>query len=215
MTFDAYAMEYDQWFESTEGQALFASEASAIRLLMTNLEHPFLEIGVGTGRFAKELGIDEGIDPSEPSLVFARKRGIHVQRATGENIPFPDASFGAIFILFTLCFVETPEKVLSETARVLKPGGSVLVGFINRESAWGGLYIRKKAEGHPIYRYARFYNAPELSVMLKTAGLNIDASASTLFQPPSNNPYREEPRPGISEDAGFICIRARKFPLIL
>lgn len=208
--FDAHAAEYDKWFESADGRALFASEVGAIRPLMMNLEHPFLEIGVGTGRFAKELGIDEGIDPSEQALSFARKRGVKAQRATGENIPFADASFGAVFILFTLCFVETPEKVLSEAARVLKAGGRVIVGFINRESAWGSLYMQNKAEGHSIYRHARFYNSAELSAMLKTAGLHVDASTSSLFQQPINNPYREEARPGLSKDAGFLCVRARK-----
>jgi ubiquinone/menaquinone biosynthesis C-methylase UbiE len=208
--FDAHAAEYDKWFESAEGSALFASEVDAILPHTIILEHPFLEIGIGTGRFAMELEIDEGIDMSEQALTFARKRGVKAQRATGEDIPFADASFGAVFILFTLCFVENPEKVLSETERVLKPGGCVLVGIISRESAWGELYMRKKTEGHPIYRHARFYSAAELSAMLKTAGLNIEASTSSLFQPPSNNLHREEAHPGLSEDAGFICIRASK-----
>jgi ubiquinone/menaquinone biosynthesis C-methylase UbiE len=208
--FDAHAAEYDKWFESAGGRELFASEVGAIRPLMMNLEHPFLEIGVGTGRFAKELGIDEGIDPSEQALFFARKRGIKAQRAASEDIPFPDASFGAVFILFTLCFVETHGKVLSEAERVLKPGGCVIVGMINRESAWGSLSMHKKAEGHPIYRHARFFNSAELSAMLKEAGLHVDASTSSLFQLPISNPYREEARPGLSKDAGFICVRARK-----
>jgi len=208
--FDAHAADYDKWFESAEGRAFFASEVDAIRLLMTNLEHPFLEIGVGTGRFAKELGIDEGIDPSEQALTLAKKRGISVQRAKGEEVPFSDATFGAVFILFTLCFVESPEKLFSETRRVLKPEGCVLVGFINRESAWGRLYMRKKAEGRPIYRHARFYNAAGVLAMLKTSGLRMEAAASSLFHPPSNNSLREEAYPGLSEDAGFICVRARK-----
>ena len=210
--FDAYADDYEKWFESAEGRALFASEVGAIRPLMMDLERPYLEIGVGTGRFAKELGIDEGIDPSERSLSFARKRGVHTQRAAGEQVPFADASFGAVFILFTLCFVETPEKVISEAVRVLKPGGCVIVGIINRESAWGSLYLQKKAEGHLLYKRARFFNANELSALLKTAGLHVDASTSSLFQLPMNNPFREEPRPGLSKEAGYICIRARKVP---
>jgi SAM-dependent methyltransferase len=208
--FDAHAAEYDKWFESAEGRALFASEVGAIRPLMMDLEHPFLEIGVGTGRFARELGIDEGIEPSEQALTLARQRGVSVKRAEGENIPFADASFGAVFILFTLCFVETPKRVISEAARLLKPEGCVIVGIINRESVWGRLYIQKKAEGHPIYKHARFYSAPELLNILKTAGLDVESSTSSLFQPPSSNPYREEAHPGLSEDAGFICIRARK-----
>jgi ubiquinone/menaquinone biosynthesis C-methylase UbiE len=208
--FDAHAADYDKWFESPAGSAIFASEVGAIRLLMAKLEHPFLEIGVGTGRFAKELAIDAGIDPSEQALAFARKRGVEARKATGETIPFADASFGAVFVLFTLCFVEAPEKVLSEAARVLKPGGCALVGIINRESAWGSLYMQKKAEGHPIYRHARFYNTAGLSAMLKTAGLHVEGYSSSLIQPPSDNPNREEAHSGLSKEAGFICIRARK-----
>jgi SAM-dependent methyltransferase len=208
--FDAHAAEYDKWFESAEGSALFASEVGAILPHAMIPEHPFLEIGVGTGRFAKELEIDEGIDPSEQMLIFARERGVKAQRAAGEDIPFADASFGAVFVLLTLCFIETPEKVLLDAARVLKPGGCVVVGFINRDSAWGGRYMRKKAEGHPIYRHARFYSSAELSAMLKNAGLHVEAATSSPFQPPSNNPHREEARPGIADDAGFICIRAKK-----
>lgn len=208
--FDAHAADYDLWYESAQGRALFASEVDAIRLLMLNLEHPFLEIGVGTGRFAEELGIDAGIDPSDQALSLARPRGISVQRATGEDIPFADASCGAVFILCTLCFVENPEKVLTEVRRVLQPGGCLIVGILNRESAWGALYMSKQAEGHPIYRHARFYGAAELSAMLANAGLSVEASASTLAQSPSGNPYREQAQAGISKGAGFLCFRARK-----
>lgn len=208
--FDTHAAEYDQWYESDQGRALFASEAGAIRMLMFDLEHPFLEIGVGTGRFAEKLGIDAGIDPSEQALVLARKRGISVQAATGEDIPCADGSFGAVFILFTLCFVEDPDKVLSEATRVLKPGGCVIVGIINRESAWGTLYLRKAAEGHPIYSHARFLDPAELAALLARASLGIEASASTLFQPPANDWCREDAQAGLSKSAGFLCVRARK-----
>ncbi len=208
--FNASAAAYDRWFDSAEGRALFASEVSAILPHTMTLEHPFLEIGIGTGRFAIELGIDKGIDPSEHMLTLAKKRGIKATRAVGESIPFADESSGGVFILLTLCFSDAPEKVLLEARRVLKPGGCTVVGIITRESAWGELYIRKKTEGHPIYRNARFYSASELSAMLKAAGLQPEAATSSLFQPPSNNPFREEARPGLSEAAGIKCIRARK-----
>ncbi|MCL4475960.1 MAG: class I SAM-dependent methyltransferase, partial [Nitrospirae bacterium] len=54
--------------------------------------------------------------------------------------------------------MEDPEKVLSEAKRVLDKGGGLIIGFINRDSLWGQLYMKKKAEGHLIYRYARFYS---------------------------------------------------------
>lgn len=208
--FDDYAAGYDRWYESEQGRALFASEVNAVRLLMHELERPFLEIGVGTGRFAEMLGIDVGIDPSVQALVYARARKISVQRATGEDLPFVDESFGAVFVLFTLCFVQAPEKVLSEARRVLQPEGRIVVGILNRESAWGALYMSKKAAGHPIYRHARFYGAAELAAMLARTGFQTEASASTLSQSPLGNPYSEQAQSGLLQGAGFICFRAKK-----
>src|SRR3972149_6327498 len=142
--FNKHSEEYDKWFDSPQGRALFQMEVEAVRLLMKDLKHPFLEVGVGTGRFAEKLGIEFGIDPSQRVLEIAERRGIKVKKASGETLPFNDELFGAIFLLFTLCFVEAPEKVFSEAKRALKKNGKLIAGIINRESSWGKLYQRKK-----------------------------------------------------------------------
>ncbi len=49
--FDEYAEEYDKWFDSPYGTVLFQMETEAVSLLTGGLEHPFLEIGVGSGTF--------------------------------------------------------------------------------------------------------------------------------------------------------------------
>lgn len=208
--FDLYAEDYDRWFDTPEGRVLFEIEVEAVRLLMKGLEKPFLEIGVGTGRFAKELGIDYGIDPSSRVLEIAERRGINVKEASGENLPFNDESFGGVFILFTLCFVENPERVLSEAKRVLKKGGGLIVGIINRESPWGQLYLKKRAEGHPIYKHARFYTVSEVVKMAEMSGMTVETYSSTLCQPPLETPHKEAVHKGLAEGAGFVCILARK-----
>jgi ubiquinone/menaquinone biosynthesis C-methylase UbiE len=208
--FDQHAEDYDKWFDTPEGKALFRMEVEAVRLLTRDIEKPSLEIGVGTGRFAKELGIDAGIDPSSKSLEIAKKSGIKVEKAKGEKLPFKDKSFGAVFILFTLCFVEDPVMVLSDAKRVLKTGGRLIVGIINRESPWGQLCLKKKAEGHPIYRYTTFYNVYEIVKMIEEAGMAVEAYSSTLCQPPSEIPYEEPARNELIKNAGFVCILARK-----
>jgi len=205
-----YAEDYDKWFDTPEGKVLFRMEVEAVKLLMKEIEKPFLEIGVGTGRFAKELGIDSGIDPSSKMLETANKRGIKVEEAKGGKLPFKDESFGSVFILFTLCFVENPEMVLFEAKRVLKIGGRLIVGIINRESLWGQLYLKKKAEGHPIYRYAAFYTVYETVKMTEHVGMAVEAYSSTLCQQPSETPYKEPVHNELIENAGFVCILARK-----
>lgn len=208
--FDACAGDYDKWFDSPEGSVIFSMESEAVRLLMKGLERPFLEIGIGTGRFAKELGIEYGIDPSLKALVLAEKRGVKVNAVKGEELPFSENFFGAVFILFTLCFVDDDARVISEAKRVLKAGGCLIIGIINRESGWGQLYSEKKDRGHPIYKYARLYNAKEVSKLLEAAGMAVEGYSSTLCQPPSDMPYKEPVHSGLSEGAGFVCIRARK-----
>lgn len=208
--FDQYAEEYDAWFDTADGKAIFRSEVKAIRLLMKDLKHPFLEIGVGTGRFAKELEIDIGIDPSVKMLSMAMKRVIRTRKAEGEVLPFPDESFGAVFILFTLCFVRDPQQVLTEAKRVLKSGGGLIIGFINRESSWGALYMKKKAEGHPIYNRARFFSISEIVDLIATVGFISEASSSALIQPPSKVQDEHDACEGMRSNSGFICILARK-----
>jgi ubiquinone/menaquinone biosynthesis C-methylase UbiE len=208
--FDYYAEDYDKWFDTPEGKVLFKTEVEAVRVLMRDIEKPFLEIGVGTGRFARELGIGFGIDSSSKALIIAKKRGIKVEKAKGEKLPFRDKSFGAVFILFTLCFVENPEMVLSEAKRVLKIGGGLIIGMINRESPWGQFYLKKKNEDHPIYKYARFYSINEVEEMIEKAEMAVEAYSSTLCQLPSQIPYEESVHNELIENAGFVCILARK-----
>ncbi len=208
--FDRYAEEYDKWFDTLEGKVLFEMEVKAIKLLMKKLEQPFLEVGVGTGRFAKELGISFGVDPSLKMLEIARKRGIIVKKAEDEELPFEDGSFGAAFMLFTLCFVDDPGKVISEAKRVINQGGGLVIGMVNKESPWGQLYIKKKNKGHPIYKYARFYSINEVVKLLEKAGMEVEAYSSTLCPQPSEMPHEDVVYNQLIEDAGFVCILSRK-----
>lgn len=141
---------------------------------------------------------------------ITKRRGLRVEKASGESLPFKDESFGAVFLLFTLCFVEDSERVLSEARRVVKKDGGLIVGIINRESPRGKLYMKKKSEGHPIYKYAHFYNANKVAGMIEKAGMAVEAYSSTLCQLPSDKLYKEPVHKKLINDAGFICFLARK-----
>jgi len=207
--FNSLALNYDAWFEE-EGRLIFASEVEALRQVLPVLPKPWIEVGVGSGRFAQALGIDIGLDPSSKLLEMARNRGISVFLGKGEEMPFQYASFGTALFVVTLCFVDSPRKILSEAARLLKSQGKVVLGLVLNESPWGQLYQVEKEMGHRFYRYAKFYDYAEVDMLLKQTGFSVEKIVSTLFQSPGKVNHIEMPRQGFSADAGFTVILAGK-----
>lgn len=209
LDFDFLASAYDAWFEK-EGKLTFAIEVQAFEEVLSRLPKPWLEIGVGSGRFAQVLAIETGIDPSIKLLDMARIRGIDVLLSEGENTPFKDSAFGTVFIIVTLCFVESPSKVLAEACRLLGSGGRLVLGLVLRESPWGQYYHLKKGEGHRFYKYASFYSYTDVKRLLEQTGFLIENVLSTLFQRPGEVQQTESPRQGYSPEAGFTVILAGK-----
>ncbi len=206
-----HADEYDAWYETPMGIALFAAEVSALRPLLRALPGPHLEVGVGTGRFAAALGVEYGLDPSVPALEMARRRGIGVAVGVGEAMPFGDSCLGAVLLAFTLCFVEDPARVAREMCRVLVPGGGVVLGLLPRGTPWADSYAARGAEGHPVYSHARFYTVAETMELLEGASLRVGSVRSTLFQVPGQASYEtEESVEGVHPEAGFVCLAATR-----
>jgi len=159
---------------------------------------------------ASALHIPFGVDPSYKVSSIAKKKGILVALAKGENLPFLDKTFGTVFILFTLCFVDDPIEVLKESYRVLKHGGKVILGIINKGSSWGKLYSKKKEENHTFYSQTQFYSPDDIEKFFERIGFKRMLYSSTLLQPPSEDPYFEASYNKLLPDAGFICISGIK-----
>jgi SAM-dependent methyltransferase len=207
--FDALAIEYDTWFEN-EGKLIFSTEVKALRKVLPLLPKPWLEVGVGSGRFAKVLGIPTGIDPSPRLLVMARKRGITGFLARGEDKVFLRKTFGTVFIITTLCFVDSPLAVFTEAHRILNVNGKIVLGIVLKDSPWGQFYLEKKRRGHRFYRQAMFYSYGELLEILEQTGFMVDKIVSTLFQKPDKVEVMESPRAGFFSDAGFVVFVAKR-----
>jgi len=211
--FERYAARYDAWYEGPVGRGAYRSEVRALAPLLARCPRPWLEVGVGSGRFAQALGVEFGIDPARLPLRMAADRGIRVAQAVGERLPFRDGAFGGVLLVVTLCFVEDPRAVLREAHRVLRAEGGLVVGMILAESPWGAYYREKGRQGHPFYSIARFASRTELEGWLRETGFEILADTSTLFQAPDAPEIREEaPRPGFHPEAGFVGILARRAP---
>ena len=207
--FDAAAEDFDGWFDG-EGKLVFASEVLALERVLPDLPRPWLEIGGGSGRFTASLGIDVSVDPSAGLLRLARGRHSELIRARGEHLPFDDHTFGTVFIITTLLFVEWPLSVLRETRRVLQPDGKLVLAEIPRSSPWGKLYDTMKEDGHPVYGAASLHSYSELIGIIERGSFSLEKIVSTLVQLPGEVREVEEPQSGSGVGAGFVVIVARK-----
>jgi ubiquinone/menaquinone biosynthesis C-methylase UbiE len=206
--FDAGAAAYDAWYDTPRGRATFAEEVDALRPLLAGLPRPWLEVGVGTGRFAAALGVEVGVDPARAALALARARGVAAVWGVGEALPFRDAVFGAVLLSFTLCFLADPPRVLREIRRVLRPNGALVLGFVPADGPWGRHYQSLAAQGHPYYARARFYTRAEVIPLLAAAGLIPVRRRSALHHPPDAEPYGGPAHEGDHATAGFLALRA-------
>ena len=210
-SFDALADRYDEWYESAEGAAVLREEQACLKAACPERRGRWLEVGVGTGRFASELGIAEGIDPSPKMLERAARRGVRTFTGAAEHLSFPDGVFDGVLMALTLCFVQDARQALRESSRVLCPSGTLLVGIVPAESAWGRLYAQKAVEGHPVYSLAAFRTVSQIVAFAEGAGFVLRESASALFWNPGDTPAggaRIERR--ADEDAGFVALRFEK-----
>jgi SAM-dependent methyltransferase len=164
--FERNAERYDRWFEN-HGPT-FAAELLALRQLLPPFQRG-LEIGVGTGRFSLPLGITEGVEPAEAMAAIAERRGLAVSRAVAEDLPYPDGSFDLALMVTVLCFLDAPRRALREAHRILKPGGSILIGMIDPASSLGREYEANKATS-TFYAPARFHAVEQVIAWLRECG---------------------------------------------
>jgi len=201
--FENFTKEYDEWFVAND--ETYVSELRAIKSLLPEGTRG-LEVGVGTGRFGVFLGAGFGVDPSHRMTLVSKSRGLRVCEAVAEDLPFRDGTFESVLMVTVICFLDDPDKALSEAYRVLTPRGSVIIGFIDKESHLGRQYGSKKA-GSRFYKNAVFYSAEEVQDYLKKAGFHAFQFAQTIL--PEGAPERGEVRNGFGE-GGFVAVRAEK-----
>lgn len=204
--FDEVAAEYDAWFESESGRAIFALEVECLRKVMPASTGRWLEVGVGTGRFAAALAVTDGTDPSDAMRALAELRGIHTINGRGECLPYPGRMFDGVLMTTTLCFLADPGKSFQECCRVLKETGRLIVGLIPADGPWGQLHARKAAEGHPIYSRATFYRPDEVVSLAVRSGFRLHDACSCLLSPPESLVGAEQPHAGIVPGAGFVAM---------
>jgi ubiquinone/menaquinone biosynthesis C-methylase UbiE len=203
--FEAYHQRYDDWF--VRHAAAYQSELLAVRTLL-----PWrglgLSIGIGTGRFAAPLGVQVGIDPAHAVLDYAANRDISVVQGIAEALPFTDGSFDYALSVTTICFVDDATTMLSEAYRVLKPGGELVIGFIDRSSDLGQHYLAHQAE-NVFYREATFFSASEVEQLLFETGFIEPVWVQTLSKALDETREIEPLRAGYGQGA-FVVVKVHR-----
>lgn len=203
--FDKNVDRYEQWF--VDNPLAYVSELRALRELLP-ASGSGIEIGVGTGRFAAPLEIKKGIEPSRSMAEVARKRGVEVVHGVAEHLPFMDGEFDYALMVTTICFLDDMDMAFQEVLRVLRPRGSFVIGFVDRESPLGMEYQDRKDKS-AFYRDATFYSVEEVVSRLRKNGFGGLVFRQTLFRPLAELSEVEPSKEGHGEGS-FVVVRGEK-----
>jgi phosphatidylethanolamine/phosphatidyl-N-methylethanolamine N-methyltransferase len=137
---DHVAQAYGRWapvYDLVFGAVFRHGRRAAVRAA-ERVGGRVLEVGVGTGLslagYGKGIRI-VGIDISEPMLNKARKR-VDTQRLANverlevmdaEHLIIPDGSFDVVVAQYVVTAIPNPERALDEFARVVRPGGEIIL----------------------------------------------------------------------------------------
>jgi SAM-dependent methyltransferase len=187
---------YARWRASPLAEIVDRVEMAVVFDLAGRLEGRRVhEVGTGDGTYAIEAArrgaVVTALDPNPKMLSAARARatssGIRVAFREGrvEQLPFEDGAFQLVLAVTALCFVARPDAALREMARVLTPGGRLVLGELGRFSTWAAGRRVRGCLGSSLWRLARFWSRRELAALAARAGLRVLDVRGTVFFPPS------------------------------
>lgn len=221
--FDPIASSYDSWYERPLGKFVDEVETrAAFELFQPKAGMYVLDVGCGTGNFSiklAKLGVKiVGIDISEEMLKIARQKAeklgleIEFKKMNVYSLEFPSNHFDGVFSMATFEFIEDPKSAYNEMVRVLKPGGHLLIGTINKDSPWAELYeAHAKQDPTSVFRYAHFKTQKDLEALDPK---NLVKIVQCVFIPPNASEeqlnWEEERKLSKSQRGAFIVALWRK-----
>ena len=180
--------EYARMYEAEERQWWYAGMRQISGALLDQhlpggaSPRRILDAGCGTGNNLVHFGARGravGVDLSEDALRFCRTRGVQAARASVLALPFGDGAFDLVtsFDVLYHRWVTDDRAAVSELARVLAPGGLLLVRVPALQMLWG-------AHDDAVLSRHR-YTRPEVAALLRGAGLEVleQTYANTLLFP--------------------------------
>lgn len=182
---------YDAWYRTPFGALCHRLERDALFSLADfGFEDMVLDAGCGTGVYLEELvrvGIrPTGIDHDEAMLNLARAKGLGPMLVNGPIVPLPfgESVFDKVLSVCALEFAALPGDAVCEMGRVLRPGGLLIVGFLNSESPWARLRIEKAGDPSSVWHGASFFSIAGMTALAEGCGLRPKGYRGAVhFQP--------------------------------
>jgi len=185
-----------------------------------------LDVGCGDGvlsvRLAEAGGNVTGLDTDPAMLTAARQRGsasgaiVTFVEGDARSVPLADSSFDVVVAVTVLCFVAEVERVVKEMARVLRPGGRLVIGELGRFSLWAATRRVSGWLGSQTWSKVHFRTADELRRIASAAGLEVADVRGAIYYPPCNvcarllAPIDAYLARASTFGAAFIALAARK-----
>jgi 2-polyprenyl-3-methyl-5-hydroxy-6-metoxy-1,4-benzoquinol methylase len=161
-------------------------------LLLEALSSPgtLLDIGAHAGFFlrrARQRGWRvKGVEPSPTTAAVAREQ-LHLDVRTGTlfEAGFPEQSFDVVTMLDVLEHLDRPRLLLGEVARLLRPGGRLLVKVPNVRYVLAKHYLLRRLPGavedvFDAREHLAFYSHKTLAQLLRTAGFELEVLTVAL-----------------------------------
>ncbi len=194
-------LDYARWRETALGSVTERLERAAVLDLAGPLAgRDVLDVGCGDGTYAlaaaragaRVMGVDRSAAVVEAARRNAADAGLPLQLQVADvrALPFRPGRFDVVLAVTVLCFVRDPRRAVTEMARVLRPGGVLVLGELGRWSAWGAWRRLRAWTGSTTWRAAHFWSPGELRTLLHQAGLHPGRERGAAYYPPVDSAAR-------------------------
>jgi ubiquinone/menaquinone biosynthesis C-methylase UbiE len=187
---------YARWRATTLGSITERVETRLVFDLVGSIRAKrVLDVGTGDGNYAIEAArrgaVVTAVDAELEMIEAARCRAaahqvaVSFEQGRAEALPFEDGSFDVVIAVTVLCLVADAELAVREMARVLAPGGRLVLGELARFSLWAAKRRVQGWLGASTWRGVQFWSRTDLEALVRRAQLEVAALRGSVFFPPS------------------------------
>ncbi len=227
ITTDLGPEAYSRWRASELGSITeMLEDRSLLDFIGDPKDRDLLDVGCGDGtlaislsdRGAKVVGIDvsQAMIEAATQRAASSKTDVSFHLGKAECLPFEAEQFDLVLAKTILCFVDDASDTFAEMARVLRPGGQLVIGELGKWSPWAVQRYIRGWSGSSLWHRAHFWTASELRSLAENAGLEVTDVRGVIYYPRSRLAarmlYRFDGKLGrlTTVGAAFLAMSARK-----